>query len=61
MWLLLNNSREFSVLKIACSSEKRNLFFKKKKHTEKGINYDISSTMFIVCFEIFVQASIGNK
>ena len=62
MWPLLNNSREFSVIKrknkIHSSSEKGNLLFKKKKeeHTEKSINYDISSTLFRVCFAILCSS-----
>ena len=68
MWPLLNNSREFSVLKMKKkinAAVKRGtfllLFCFEKEHTEKGINYDISRTLFRVCFEIFVRGSINTK
>ena len=58
MWPLLNNSCEFSVLKkkkISLHQWKRE-HLKKKEHTEKGINYDISSTQFRVWFAILCSS-----
>ena len=56
MWPLLNNSREFSVLRRKQKQWKGKHFFLKKEHTKKGISYDCWSTLFKVCFAILCSS-----